>query len=195
MKRRFLNSSINFIKKYKNVSEEEIEYIIYGLEGIYLTITKAIIIFGCAIIFGIFKEVLYLLIFYNIIRSQAFGLHASNSLYCLISSFILFIGGAYFCKYVTLPLWLMIVISCICIICLFLYAPADTEKRPIVNPKKRKRFKFLSCFLGIILFILIIIYKNNYMLLGMVYSVIMILPITYKIFNMPYDNYKRYGIN
>ena len=33
----------------------------------------------------------------------------------------------------------------------------------------------------------------NYLLLGMIESVIMILPITYKTFNLPYNNYKKYN--
>ena len=35
----------------------------------------------------------------------------------------------------------------------------------------------------------------NYLLIGMIESTIMILPITYKIFNLPFDNYKKYNIN
>lgn len=198
MKQYFLDSSINLIKKNKNYTDDEIEIIAYGLEGIYLTITKAIVIFGLALLLGIFKEVIYLLISYNIIRSQAFGIHASKSIYCLISSLTTFIGGAYLCIYLVIPFWLMIIISLLCIVFLFLYAPADTEKRPIVNKKKRIRFKVISVSLGIIYTILIIIFKgkflSNYLLVGMFISVIMILPVTYKIFKMPYNNYKNYGV-
>ncbi len=195
MKKKFLDSSIDLIKKNNNYSEEQLEIIRYGLEGLYLTITKAIVIFGIALVLGIFKEVLLLLVTYNIVRSQAFGIHASKSSYCLISSTITFIGGALFCKYIVLPLWIMIVCSIICNICLFLYAPADTYKRPIVNARKRKRFKIISSFLGIIYTILIIVFNSNisnYLLIGMFCSVIMILPITYKIFKLPYNNYKTY---
>ena len=195
MKKKFLDSSIDLIKKNNNYSEEQLEIIRYGLEGLYLTITKAIVIFGIALVLGIFKEVLLLLVTYNIVRSQAFGIHASKSSYCLISSTITFIGGALFCKYIVLPLWIMIVCSIICNICLFLYAPADTYRRPIVNARKRKRFKIISSFLGIIYTILIIVFNSNisnYLLIGMFCSVIMILPITYKIFKLPYNNYKTY---
>ena len=77
-----------------------------------------------------------------------------------------------------------------------MYAPADTYKRPLINTKKRKRWKLLSFTLGIIYTILIIVLKDyfivNYLLLGMIEAVIMILPITYKTFNLPYNNYKNY---
>ena len=197
MKKIFLESSIKLIKKYNNYSDEQIEIIAYGLEGIYLTFTKAIVIFALAFALGVFKDVILLLISYNVIRTQAFGIHASKSIYCLISSLIMFIGGAFLCKYIIIPLWLMIIIAVICTICLFLYAPADTYKRPIVNVKKRRRFRIISTILGVIYTILIIVFKDsviaNYMLIGMFLGVIVILPITYKIFNMPYANYKTYN--
>ena len=73
------------------------------------------------------------------------------------------------CKYMVIPYQLMIIIALVCNICLLLYAPADTYKRPLVNAKKRKRFKFMSVILGIIYTILIIIFRDylivNYLLI------------------------------
>ena len=197
MKKKFLNSSMELITKNKQYTQEQVDIMAYGLETIYLTATKLIIIFLTAYLLGIFKEMILLLITYNIIRSQAFGIHASKSIYCLISSLIMFIGGALICKYFVIVDWLMISLSVICNICLFLYAPADTHKRPLINKKKRRRFKLVSFLFGVIYTILIIVFRNysivNYLLFGMIEAVIMILPITYKIFNLPYDNYKKYN--
>ena len=191
-----MNTSIKILKKNNDYTQDQIDIIVYGLESIYLTITKMIVIFGVAYILGILKEVLLLLITYNAIRSQAFGLHATKSIYCLISSLILFIGGALLCKYITIPKYIMVVISVICNLCLFLYAPADTYKRPLINKKRRMRFKILSTFFGIVYTVLIIIYNGsyfaNYLLLGMIFAVIMILPVTYQVFKLPYNNYKNY---
>ena len=117
MKKKFLNSSINLIKANKKCTEEELEIISYGLESIYLVVTKAIIIFTIAIILGITKEVLLLLIFYNIIRTQAFGIHASKSIYCLISSIILFIGGTLFCKLINISYKITMITALICNFC------------------------------------------------------------------------------
>ena len=196
MKDKFLKSSIDTIRKNKKYTDEEIEIIAYGLEGLYLTFTKMVIIFGIAIYLGIIKDLLCLLVAYNIIRSQAFGIHASKSIYCLIASLVMFIGGAYLCVYLVLPLWLKTCVSIICCILLLIYAPADTHKRPIVNAKKRKRFKCLSTLFGFVYIVLIVVFKesiiSNYLLIGLIEATIMILPITYKIFKMPYDNYKNY---
>ena len=197
MKKKFLISSMELISKNKQYSDEQLEIIAYGLEGLYLTFTKMVVIFSIALLLGIFKEMLLLLITYNIIRSQSFGIHASKSIYCLISSLVMFIGGTLICKYYVFPEWLLIGSAFICNVCLLIYAPADTHKRPLVNAKKRKRFKFISFSLGIIYTVLNIVFRNysivNYLLFGMIIAVIMILPITYKIFNLPYNNYKTYN--
>ena len=115
----------------------------------------------------------------------------------LISSIILFIGGTLICKYCIFPNYILILTSILCNICLLIYAPADTQKRPLVNTKKRKKFKFASFLYGIIYTVLIICLKNysivNYLLVGILEAVIMILPITYKAFNVPYNNYKNYN--
>lgn len=197
MKKKFLNSSMELIIKNKQYTDDEVAIMAYGLETVYLTLTKLVIIFLVAYLLGIFKEMISLLITYNVIRSQAFGIHASKSIYCLISSLVMFIGGAFICKYCILPESLIISLAIVCNVCLLFYAPADTHKRPLVNAKKRKKFKFVSFSLGIIYTILIIVFSDysivNYLLFGMIEAVIMILPITYKTFNLPYNNYKTYN--
>lgn len=199
MKKFLLKHIIQFIKNNNsNITEMQLEEVEYGLESIYLTITKMIIIFSLATILHILKEVIILTIFYNIIRSTAFGLHATKSIYCLITSLIMFIGGVYICNYINFTFTTKAIICLICLICIFKYAPADTHKRPIINAKKRKRYKIISFISGSIFTILILVYNtnilSNYLLVGMIYSVIMIHPLVYKIFKLPYDNYKNYNL-
>lgn len=188
---------MNFITKNKQYTDDEKDIILYGLESLYLTYTKMMVIFLLAFLLGCLKETIILLITYNIIRAKAFGIHATKSIYCLISSILIFIGGALICKYITLPLEIMVIVAIICDICLLLFAPADTHKHPLINAKKRKKFKFISFSLGIIYTILIVVLKDyfivNYLLFGLIFSVIMVLPITYKIFKLPYNNYKNYN--
>ena len=182
--------------KYPEYDEDKLEIINYGLESIYLTFTKIIIIFVLAIILNIWKEVLLLLAFYNLIRVSAFGMHAKKSIHCLIISLTLFIGGVYLCRYLVIPLILKVVLSIICIVLIAKYAPADTEKRPIINKKLRKKYKIISVIISGVFAISIVLLSDksisNYLLLGMIEATIMLLPITYKIFDLKYDNYKKY---
>lgn len=186
-------------KNNPTYQEEKLEEIRYGLESIYLTYTKIFLIFVLAYFLGIIKETLLLLVTYNIIRTFAFGIHATKSIYCLITSLILFIGGVYVVKYMSLNIYVKAIISIILLICIYKYAPADTYKRPLINERKRKKYKVISTILGIAYVILIIIFNNyiisNYLLIGMLETVIMIHPIVYKIFNLPFDNYKKYKLN
>lgn len=199
MKKLFLNSIINFIKKNNsNITDIQLEEVEYGLESIYLTITKMIIIFSLAAILNIFKEVIILTVFYNIIRCTAFGLHATKSIYCLTSSLIMFIGGVYICNYINFNFYVKLILCIICLICIFKYAPADTYKRPIIKAAKRKKYKIITFISASIFTILILAYNtnilSNYLLVGMIYSVIMIHPLVYKIFKLPYANYKNYNL-
>ena len=197
MKKVVLSNMMNLIKSNNNFDEEKLEEIEYGLESIYLTFTKLIIIFSLSYILGILKEVILLSIFYNIIRITAYRLHASKSIHCLIMSSTMFIGGVYICNYIHIALFIKIIISLLCIYFVYKYAPADTHKRPLINAKKRRKLKIISLMSATIFTILIIIYSDNiisnYLLVGMIESVIMIHPLVYKLLKLPYNNYKNYN--
>lgn len=198
MKKKFLSSSMNAIKKYyPEYDEEKLELVEYGLEVIYLTFTKVIIIYSLAYFLDILLETFLVSLCYNLIRFTAFGLHATKSIYCLIISLLTFMGGALLVINLNIPLLIKIILSIICVILIYKYAPADTEKRPIISQKRRKIYKIISTITGTIFTILIIVFNkhilSNYLLIGMIEAVITLLPITYKIFKLPYDNYKNYN--
>ena len=198
MKKKILTNFMNYIKnKKKDLNSEQLEIIEYGLESIYLTITKIIIILLLAKILNIFKETILMIVFYNIIRLFSFGLHAKNSTACLITSLMLFIGGTYLSIYLNISLIIKEILSILCLILIIIYAPADTEKRPLINKKKRKRFKILSILTTIIIIFFITYLNNNvltnFMVIGLIEATIMILPITYKLYKLPYNNYKNYN--
>lgn len=197
MKIKFLNFADFMIKKYNSdVTDDEIEIINYGLESIYLTFTKLFIILIISIILGITYKMLLILLFYNIIRFTAFGIHASKSIYCLLSSCLFLIGGVYLCEIIHISLFVKAVLCFICLMCVYFYAPADTHKRPLVNRNKRKIYKIISLINSAVFSILIVVYNesiiSNYLLFCMIVAVVMIHPFTYKVFNMPYNNYKNY---
>lgn len=198
MKKKILNNLMNNIKKNKKgLDNEQIEIIEYGLESIYLSITKIILILLLATILDILKETILMIIFYNIVRTFAFGLHAKNSTSCLITSTILFIGGAYLSIYLNIGFITKVTLSSICLLLIFIYAPADTEKHPLLKAKRRKKLKILSVIISTILTVLIIYLNDNpisnFMLIGFIEATIMILPVTYKLYGLTYNNYKVYG--
>ena len=81
---------------------------------------------------------------------------------------------------------------------IFKNSPADTHKRPIVNPTRRKVYKSISTLIAIS-FTLIAIFINNEfvsncLILALITQCIVISPLTYKLFKMPYNNYKNYCV-
>ena len=187
------------INSNKNIDEIKLEEIMYGLESLYLTLEKIIFIILISLILKIFKEVMLFMILYNIIRFTAFGAHAKNSIVCLIISIITFIGSPILAKLIIIPTYLKLVIGLICVLGFVIYAPADTEKRPIISKKRRLTYKICSIFLGIIYIILSIYIKDSFidntLIFSLILQIIMILPITYKLFGVSYNNYKNYKID
>ena len=63
MKKLIINKCMELLTTYnKDLSQRDIDKIKYGLEGLYLTITKLIFIIIVSIILGIWKETLYLMV-------------------------------------------------------------------------------------------------------------------------------------
>ena len=197
MRERIVQKLVSYIhKKDSNYSNEQLEVIQYGLEGIYILITKSIVIFTVAYLLGIIKEVFLFTLLYNVIRMPSFGLHATKSWMCYLSSLIIFLILPYVCKTITFdPLWKGI-LGAISIILIYKNAPADTVKRPIIDPKRRRNYKIISTIIAITFAFLSITIKNNFLSNAFVISILlqnfMISPYIYQLFHLPYDNYKSY---
>lgn len=180
----------------ENISDVKLEEIMYGIEGIYLTLIKIIIILAISLLLHIFKETIFLLILFNIIRFVSFGAHTKDSTSCLILSLASFIGLAYLSKYVYLNFYIETILKIVLLTIIILYAPADTSKRPIISKKRRIIYKISSITITIIYFILTLIIKDNTIDNLLIFSIllesIMILPVTYKLLGVSYNNYKKY---
>lgn len=199
MKKLIINKCMELVTTYnKDLSQRDIDKIKYGLEGLYLTITKLIFIIIVSIILGIWKETLLLIIIFNGIRLTGFGVHAKRSIDCLISSTLFFILFPIICIKLTIPLIVKVILFIPLTVLIGIFAPADTEKRPLINKKKRKIYKMLSIMISIIYMTIAIVIKNNTLsncfIFAIVIQIIIMLPITYKIFGVSYNNYKTYEV-
>ena len=181
-----------------DLDKTKLDEIEYGLISIYILITKLIIIFALAYILGIFKEVIIFSFIYAIIRTPSFGIHASKSWICLLVSSIIFLGVPYININITIPLTLKIILGIISTLLILKNSPADTHKRPIVSPKRRKVYKVISTIIAIAFTVISIIIDNNFisncLISSLLIQCVIISPLTYKLFKMPYNNYKNYCI-
>lgn len=195
MKEKFLNFCITFLQKNNDYSELELKKLRYGLEGIYLTLTKTIIILLVSLILNIFFETLICILLFNIIRYFAFGFHAEKSFHCLLLSLFNFVAIPYIFLKVNNSMTLNIIICLLCLIFILIFAPADTVKRPLKDKKKRIKRKVLTFLIGTLYTLLIVLLKNHLisdiLVSTLIITVIVINPITYKIFRQPYNNYKK----
>lgn len=198
MKKIFLEKTMKSIRnKYPDYDDDKLEVIAYGLESLYIMITKMLVISLIALLVDVFKEMILIMILYNVIRTTAFGMHAKESWQCYIISITLFIGGALLFKYVDVSFYAKASIGAISYIFLVIYAPADTYKRPLVNARKRKIYKMITIITSSIYLILIIIFKDSNfstaISMGLLDAMLMIHPLTYRVFHLPYNNYKTYN--
>lgn len=195
MRKKIINKLMSIIEKEKKLDKVTYEKIEYGLISIYILITKLIFIFIVAYFLGIFKEMLIFLLIFNGIRLFAFGLHATKSYICLIVSTLAFIGLPYLSTIIEINFTFKLILGIILIGLMFKNSPADTHKRPIVNKNRRLFFKIASTSVAIIYVILALYLSNfisNCLLLSLLLEAIFISPLTYRLFNLPYNNYLKY---
>ena len=200
MKKFIMNHAMHIVKEnYPDYDQDKLDEIKYGIEGIYLSLTKTIVILLITLILGIFKEAIMVLVFFNFLRMFAFGIHAKESWQCWISSSILFIGIPYICIYANFDSIIHYSIIAISLLTYLLYAPADTVKRPLIRKHRRTKFKILTILVSIIYIFIFMntndLFIHNVVTATMLLEAVLIHPLTYRMFNLPYKNYERYVIS
>jgi len=191
-----INFTLKFIKNNSNYSDEEMLKIQYGMEGILLTVTKMIVVIIIGLIFKFLNVLLLTLIFFNILRFFAFGLHAKKSWHCLVISIIEFNVLPYLLLHINIPNWFYYITIVGSFISFLLFAPSDTEKRPLTNIRKRIIRKILA--LMCIPIYALIAYKFEYLRVAILCSLIIesfvINPLSYKLLGLSFNNYKRVSL-
>jgi accessory gene regulator B len=107
----------------------------------------------------------------------------------------LFVLFPFISNYVEIPLTIRITAGILSIVLMFFYAPADTYKHPLVNAKKRLIWKYITTINTFILVCISILVKNNCianLIIFAIYTEILLInPISYKLLDLPYNNYKK----
>ena len=196
MKEVIINNIMLNIKNNKDYTEQKLNEIRYGLEALYLTSTKIAVIYIIAVILNSYKELTLIFLLYGTLRLTGFGIHAKSSKECWISSLLIFVPIPYLLKFIFIPKYINIILSIIGTILLLIYSPADTKKRPLIHKKKRIIYKILTTTISTIYTILNIITKDNILSNIITFSIlleaIIVLPISYKLFGLKYNNYLNY---
>lgn len=199
MKELVVNKALNLVCKGKNFDEDKIIELKYGLEILYINLTKIIVVICLAIILKITKQVFLFFIFYAMLRTFGFGLHAKSSLACWLITIPTFVILPYVFSILRFSLITRLIIVIACFDNFVFCAPADTSKRPFVNKKKRISFKIVILLLTVFYCIYIVFGKNeiiiNMLLLSLIVETLATNKFIYKLVKETYDNYKRYDRN
>lgn len=189
---------IKFVAKNLQKTEDELEKIKYGIQVILVNLIKLTILFLIASILGIRTYTLIAVISFASIRVFASGVHAESNLNCTITNIILFLGNVYLSMNIILDKTIIIVFISLSLILIFLYAPADTEARPLVSKKLRKKLRIYSIIITLLLGIIALTCKNTIFANLIIFSVLeeslLITPIIYYIFNKTYNNYENINL-
>lgn len=196
-----MNTSIFYDKILNKVgikeTEENYDYIKYGLEILMINLSKLAIIYGIALITKQIIPTLIVHLSYLLLRRYSFGLHARSSTVCTIYSIFLFNVIPYFVQQINLTLPPTIFVSCFIFICILLYAPADTENNPLIGSVHRKKLRIKSVICCILLLAIMLFIPDPQIkiliLLGGLYQAISILPVTYKFLKRRYNNYEYFN--
>ncbi|WP_271715138.1 accessory gene regulator B family protein [Anaeromicropila herbilytica] len=188
-----LSNRLNKDMQLEGIDKIKLEY---GTEIIVNNVFHILIVSALAIQFGMFQEVFIMLLSFKLCRGQAHGLHAKNLKRCMLYSCILILLTPYIAQRMVLPWYAYIIIFILFFIAFSLYAPADTEKNPIIGDKVRQRLRMKVLSIYVILFLLVfcipIDWIKNCIVYGITLEVISILPITYKILGKRRNNYEKY---
>lgn len=129
-----------------------------GLETLFINVSKMIVVYVFALLFGVLWQVFVFNVSYILIRRFAGGIHAPNSLLCSLLSVITFIGIPYIVIMYALPIVAILVAFVCSSIILYLCAPYISKKNGDIykeNKRKLRNQSLVTCFilLGITLLV------------------------------------------
>lgn len=197
MRNIIINKLINLLNNTYHYDNDTFDKVKYGLELLYISITKFIVIIFVALLFNLLKETLITILLFNGLRTFGYGMHAKTSLECYLYSIIIFVLLPLIFINIKFTIIEKIFITILSLFSFILYAPADTHKRPLINAKHRNTLKIKTLLISLIYVLILFISNNtlliNLIILSMVLESLLINPWIYKICNMPYNNYKTYS--
>lgn len=187
---------LNYFKNHLILKSSEIEKLYLGLMVILINVFKLLFIAIVAFFIGLIKEVVILFVMFGALRLTASGIHLKSNFGCTIASLIAFIGSAYITVNYPLSLSLTCIISIICTVLLYKYSPADTENRPILGKEHRKKLKIKATVtaLTFIFINLLLLNKSlfNLTMFTLILQSLSVLPCTYKLLKISYNNHEKY---
>ena len=178
------------------ITDEQGEIILYGLQLIIGEVPKMILLFGISFICGFGLEMVFAYFAIMPYRAASGGFHLHTHLGCIIGSAVFYYGNVLISKFLVLgsiEKYILVALSLIFgILMVSMYAPADTENVPIISKKERKTKKILSYITLILTLMVAVIIPNqvysNILIIGTIVQTMSITRIAYKLTNNKYGH-------
>lgn len=168
----------------------------FGMEVLLINISKFSIVLILSVALNLLMESIIIILAFCSLRRTAFGLHAKSSIVCTICCIGMFVGGPYLSHYLKPNNLTIAIIHTIIIFLVYMYAPADTQNHPLIGINLRSTLKKRSILCCLFFMIINLIMSNyvikNLIVLGEIFEILTILPITYKILGRKYNSYEEY---
>ena len=183
-------------KKMPEITDEQGEAILYGLQLLIGEAPKMLLLFGISFIFGFGLEMLFAYFAIMPYRTVSGGFHLHTHLGCIIGSTVFYYGNVILSKLLVLDSiekYVLVALSFVFgMLMISMYAPADTENVPIISKKERRQKKILSYItltltLGASLIIQNQVY-SNILIIGSIIQSLSITRIAYKLTNNKYGH-------
>lgn len=183
-------------KKMPEITDEQGEAILYGLQLLIGEAPKMILLFGISFIFGFGLEMLFAYFALIPYKTVSGGFHLHTHLGCIIGSTVFYYGNVILSKLLVLDSiekYVLVALSFVFgMLMISMYAPADTENVPIISKKERRQKKILSYItltltLGASLIIQNQVY-SNILIIGSIIQSLSITRIAYKLTNNKYGH-------
>ena len=181
---------------YVGMEGLELQKLVLGMEMVVINVSKLVVLYLLSAILGILLQTVVLHGAYMLIKRYSFGLHALNSTVCTLVTCILFGFVPWLLQGMSIDNMAVVAIFMPVIVCLYLYAPADTKARPLIGVKTRAQLKKRAVGAAIVLMVTALLIPSQevkfLLCLGAIYQCTFILPITYKLLKRSEKNYEIY---
>lgn len=176
-------------KKMPEITEEQGEAIVYGLQLLIGEAPKMILLFVISFICGFGLEMVFAYFAIMPYRTVSGGFHLHTHLGCIIGSTVFYYGIVLLSKFLifgSIEKYIMVALSLVFgLLMVSMYAPADTENVPIISKKERKQKKILSYITLVLTLVIAVIIPNNVysniLIIGSIFQSLSISRLAYKL--------------
>lgn len=155
-----------YLARELNLPQEQRTIMAYGLEGMVLSVLGLIMIMAVGYLLGAPRETFFAALSGGLLRKVSGGAHFSTPLKCLVTGAISYpllgwLSHRLFHSYEISNTIVIIVCSLLSLLAVYLFAPVDSEAKPIVSSQFKRKLHTASILLVFFFVILALLYRGT----------------------------------